>query len=123
MQDSAGKTISYHLGYLDDNLEPTVSASRQPLVLNIMENINAVENALNSAVLDSMALQVGDLKVDYATHISQLKNQGTMLLIQLSQLTGLPIAFDKFQLSAGNTGGNGGNGSVYGQSLVIQSYW
>lgn len=88
-----------------------------------MENINAVENALNSAVLDSMALQVGDLKVDYSAHISQLKNQGTILLIQLSKLTGLPIAFDKFQLSAGNTGGNGGNGSVYGQSLVIQSYW
>lgn len=96
MLDSLGNSISVQLGYQDDLLEPAIGLSRENLVLSLMEQLNTLDTAIAEATLDSMAVSVGDLKVDYQGHLKTLKRQGSDLLKTLSNLVGIPVYYDRF---------------------------
>ena len=62
------------------------------LVYDIVE----IQVMLQQALKDSMASEIGDLKLDMGTYINNLKAQGSSKLAILSRFTGIPIAVDLF---------------------------
>ena len=107
--------IYIQLGYNDSKLEPTLDEARTAKANALCSQLEAIDTALASAVLDSMAMAVGELKVDYAKHIALLKLEGSRLLKELSNVSGLPIAYDRYYGRVNSATPR----SVY----MFQSYW
>lgn len=89
-------SIALQLGYTSDVLDPVLDVARASRANDLIAQLNAVDVALATARIDSMATAVGDLKVDYARHMSLLKAEGSRLLKDLANLTGLAVAYDRF---------------------------
>lgn len=111
-------TIRVQLGYNDDAPDPVLPLAVQDRVTAILSELAAIDEALKAGTLDSMALSVGELKVDYSRHIAQLERRGTQLLRELSFLSGLAIAFDRFSKSLSTS-----VTTVGSSPFSIQSYW
>lgn len=107
-------TISLQLGYTNEDIEPTLSDARLAKANDLIAQLNAIDTALASATLDSMAVAVGELKVDYARHIALLKLEGSRLLKELSNISGIPIVYDRYY---------GSTAVVKSQPYSFQSYW
>ena len=88
--------IRVQLGFNEDLPDPDLPTAVAERVDSVLVQLDAVDDALSTAVLDSMAVKVGDLEVNYSQHIAELEHRGTRLLRHLSALTGLPIAYDRF---------------------------
>ncbi|MBW4443089.1 MAG: hypothetical protein KME10_17985 [Plectolyngbya sp. WJT66-NPBG17] len=73
------------------------------LLLDAIESLNGL---LSAARTDSMAVEVGGIKIDYVQHVRHLKSEGSRLLRQLEALTGLPLKFDQFKGSAPRSSSN-----------------
>lgn len=108
-------TISLQLGYTNEDLEPTLPDARLAKAKDLMAQLNAIDTALASATLDSMAVQVDKLTVDFAKHIALLKLEGSRLLKELANVSGLPIVYDRYYGSVETVTKR----SVY----FFQSYW
>ena len=89
-------TISAHLGYLNDALEPPLTPSRLALCNVLVGHLDSINAALAQNSLDSMAVSVGELQTNYGLNINAMKAEGTRLLRQLSQIAGLPIIYDPY---------------------------
>lgn len=83
-------------------------------ITTLIETLTEIDEQLNSARSDSMAIAVGELKLDYRQHISHLKSEGSRLLRQLSALTEVAIKFDKYR---------GISPSSSASSISAVSYW
>ena len=89
-------SISAYLGYWNDDLEPNLSPSRLGLCNVLIGHLVSIDSALAQNTLDSMAVSVGELQTNYGLNIAVMKSEGTRLLRQLSQLSGLPIIYDPY---------------------------
>lgn len=89
-------TISSQLGYPTDDLEPVLETTRALQANSLMTQLAAIDAALSVSTLDSMAVEVGDLKVNYTRNIQLMKLEGSRLLKQLANLSGLPVLYDRF---------------------------
>jgi hypothetical protein len=111
-------TISFELGYPDDTLEPILEGQRLQRTTAITSELRDVTDQLKAAIQDSMAQDVGGLKVDFDAHIAQVKTEGTRLLLELAQVSGLPLRYDRF---SGRTYPEGSQ-AYLGNPLSIISY-
>lgn len=62
-----------------------------------LDDLTAIDNLIRSARQDSMALEVGGVKVDYRQHLCLLRRDGSDLLKSLSALTSVPILHNRYQ--------------------------
>ncbi len=95
------------LGHSVDMHNPVLSFDRQQRVDRLLQDLQEIDEMLKNALRDSMAVEVGELTVNYGNHIAQLKNEGSTKLRELSVITGIPLLFDKYS----GRGANDGNGS------------
>lgn len=106
--------IALQLGYPITTLDPFLDLARATRASDLVAQLDAIDSALASARLDSMASEVGELKVDYQRHISLLKSEGSRLLKELANLCGMIVAYDRFQ---------GETATLRSSPYSIQSYW
>lgn len=99
-------TIGLLLGYpYPPNLLPDdqLTASQHPHLFDICLTISKYKNLLDAAMLDAMAVKVGDLELDYGTYLNNLKMMGSSNIAMLSQFTGIPLKMDMFTGRVSNT--------------------
>lgn len=109
-------SISLQLGYPDGSVEPSLDTARAAKANEIITQLVAIDLALASARLDSMAVQVDKLAVDYVQHMALLKAEGSRLLKELSNVSGLAVVYDRYY----------GISEVAAKKLspyMFQSYW
>jgi uncharacterized membrane-anchored protein YhcB (DUF1043 family) len=63
----------------------------------IFLELDAIDIQLKDALSDSMAMRIDNLEVNYERHYQHLSSEGSRLLQELSNLTGMPIAYDKYK--------------------------
>lgn len=108
-------SILLQLGYNNETSEPVLTGARLAKANNLIVQLDAIDSALAAARLDSMAVQVDKLTVDYTKHMALLKAEGSRLLKELSNLVGLAISYDRFYGSGSTT--------VKRSAYTFQSYW
>lgn len=62
----------------------------------LMTSLAAIDEALQAAPLDSMAVKIDKLEVSYSQHLTLLKQEGSRMLHELSRLLEIPLAYDKY---------------------------
>lgn len=93
--------IAQYLGYSPPFPTITVDPAAQEAVDIILASLKAVDQQIQQNSIDSLASNVGSLRINaYAANV-ELAKQGTELLKELSRLVGtagepFPITFDKY---------------------------
>lgn len=62
----------------------------------LLQQIADIDAKLTAATEDSMAEKVDSLGLNYRQHVKHLKSEGSRLLRQLSNVTGLKIEYNKY---------------------------
>lgn len=97
--------IRYHCGYREIEqmastpLTEEFSAEEVTQVQRLIDELADVDKALTAARTDSMAIAVGNLKVDYRQHVQHLKDEGTRVLEELAHLTDIHLHRNKYKSS------------------------
>lgn len=103
---SYNQNLAYTLGYSTRHFDPRFTA--QPIVFPlytvddqafmqlILDKLTAIDSELEANRKDSMALDVGGVKVDFLKNMQITKAEGTRLLRALEQASGVPMKFDKY---------------------------
>lgn len=98
------ETILYLLGYnpssTTNDITNTISSSYFNVVIDkLVKYITELEDIdfkLDKARLDSMVTEMDDIALSYTQHISHLQMEGSRLLKDVSNLTGVPLLFDRY---------------------------
>ncbi len=61
------------------------------------EDQGGIDAKLSAATSDSMAMQVGDLKLSYVQHVAHLNFEGSRLLCELGQILGIEPIYNKYK--------------------------
>lgn len=95
---SFNQTLTYHLGYtLGTPVNvPEFSSEQQLVILDVISRLDAIDAELEANRKDSMALDVGGVRVDFNRNIQITRAEGSRLLRLLSQLSGIPLAYDRY---------------------------
>lgn len=122
------ENILFRLGYsesnatdYESNLEANYFAVRVARVDSIMSELAIVDEKILLSLDDSMALKVDSIEVDFQQHYKHLLVEGTKLLRELSNITGIPIFYDKYRsncandptMSLSNNGGASSSNTLY----------
>lgn len=78
----------------DDKVAAIVSR-----VSAILNELSAIDLKLVAATQDSMAVDVGELKLSYAQHVKHLKSEGSRLLNELAIAVGVPVEYNRYRPS------------------------
>jgi len=113
LRDSKQQSVATQLGYPMDSPDIPVTPQNEALVLATMTRLNQVDDAIASAVLDSMAVEVSGLKVDYKQHLATLKAEGSILIAQLGYFVNRPVYYDRFA----------GKYPFQAARFLVKSYW
>lgn len=62
----------------------------------LVTSLTAIDNALATAPLDSMAVKVDKLEVSYSQHLVLLKKEASRMLQEISILTLVPLYYDRY---------------------------
>lgn len=98
-----------HYELLPLGYEITAAAVNE--IQDLLSKMEALDEKLEAATLDSMAVNVDKLTLSYPQHIRHLKGEGSRHLNRIANLIGMAIAYNKYT----------GTGSSSTQSVV--SYW
>lgn len=100
------RQIAYVLGYSARRFDsryypqplqfPEFDSDARVLIVDLMAKLGVIDAELISNRADSMALDVGGVKVDFARNISITKQEGSRLLRELSIMTDIPVAHDRY---------------------------
>jgi hypothetical protein len=93
-------------------LDPIYTAAQQDRILAILGQLDEIDGALHQAALDSMAVKVDTLTLDYGGHGATLRNRGSELLRELSRLSGIPVVADRYTGTGLDDQPRGGAGAV-----------
>ena len=103
---SFNQTLAYTLGFSAKQFDPRFAAQPitfplytaddQAFLQVILDKLTAIDSELEINRKDSMALDVGGVKVDFLKNIQITKAEGTRLLRSLEQASGIPMKFDKY---------------------------
>lgn len=101
------QALAYRLGYSTRDFDPRYTPAPlqfpeytdddKAVIDHIVNKLVAIDTELEQNRKDSMALDVGGVKVDFNRNIAITKAEGTRLLRELSQLSDLPLKYDKYQ--------------------------
>lgn len=64
---------------------------------DLLEEIEAIDLKLTAATQDSMAVEIGELKLSYLQHVKHLKSEGSRLLNELAIAVGVPVQYNKYR--------------------------
>jgi hypothetical protein len=73
-----------------------LSSDRLARVNEILLELDRVDALLAEARQNSMAKDLGTMKLDFTYHINSLKVDGSILLTELGQLCRLPVFYDRY---------------------------
>lgn len=71
----------------------------QPVIdraIAILAELADIDQKLVEARADSMAKEVGQLKLSYSQHVRHLKSEGNRTLKELSNLLGIEVVYSKY---------------------------
>lgn len=119
------QSLCYRLGYSVRDFQnrltglpviiPEFTADDIEALQEIIDKLIALDLELETNRADSMALDVGGVKVDFNRNIQITKAEGSRLLRELAALSAIPIRFDKYLgRYAGNTSST---------PLVVRNYY
>lgn len=66
---------------------------------DLLDELEAIDLKLTAATQDSMAVDVGELKLSYLQHVKHLKSEGSRLLNELAIAVGVPVEYNKYRPS------------------------
>lgn len=66
---------------------------------DLLDELEAIDLKLTAATQDSMAVDVGELKLAYPQHVKHLKSEGSRLLNELSIAVGVPVQYNRYRPS------------------------
>jgi hypothetical protein len=122
---SFNQALAYRLGWSARHFDPRYthapiqfpdySSDDLEALQVIIDKLVAIDEELETNRKDSMALDVGGVKVDFNRNIQITRQEGTRLLKELSQLSDIPIRYDKY------LGRSPGENSV--TPLVVRNYF
>jgi hypothetical protein len=96
--------ISEALGYYEViETQYPISTSRMAQIDARLTALAAVDAGLSSLVQDGMAEGVGDLRLNYGKHGAMLRQEGSRLLKDIANLSGITLRYNRF----------GGKSTVY----------
>ncbi len=119
------QTLAYTLGYSTRHFDPRYTA--QPIVFpefteddvayiqKILDKLTAIDEELEANRKDSMATDVGGIKIDFHKNIQITKSEGTRLLKELERITDIPLMYDKY---LGRT-----QSGLSSTPIVVRSYY
>lgn len=90
--------ISEILGYNEVQYpEFAISTARQNVIEERVLELTTIDDALKQARLNSVADSIGDIRLQFRNHISLLKEEGSRILKEISNLSGIPLEFDRYR--------------------------
>lgn len=109
--------LGYSLQYAKANPSPipeSVLADPDTISLigSLLDQMDELDAQMASVLTDSMAVQVADIKLDYAGYLSMALGKGNRLLYRLSALTGIPINANGYTMSGAVQNPRGGQIAV-----------
>ena len=103
---SFNHALAYRLGYSTRDLQYTLTQSALQFPPYTVDDVEALQEIIDKLITldaeletnraDSMALDVGGVKVDFNRNMQITKAEGSRLLRELSALADVPIKFDKY---------------------------
>ena len=103
---SFNQALAYRLGYSTRDLQYTLTQSALQFPPYTVDDVEALQEIIDKLITldaeletnraDSMALDVGGVKVDFNRNMQITKAEGSRLLRELSALADVPIKFDKY---------------------------
>jgi hypothetical protein len=119
------QALCYRLGYSVRDFQnrftgvpiiiPEYTADDIEALQEIIDKLIALDLELETNRADSMALDVGGVKVDFNRNIQITKSEGSRLLKELSYLSDIPVKYDKY------LGRRAGSNST--TPLVVRNYY
>lgn len=82
--------------YVYSILQGIIDRERKELILELIEQVEEIKLALSKAISKSFLEQVDEIKLNYRVQIRELKREGSRLLKQIAQLTGLELKYNPF---------------------------
>jgi len=73
-----------------------LSPERSSRVMAIVADLETIDGLLAEARANTMAINLGTMKLDFATHLAALKLEATNLLTELAQLSGIALFFNRY---------------------------
>lgn len=94
-------------GLLGYNVVPDTSSDpvSEPLA-SVMVNILELQRLSSESRLDSVAVSIGDLKLDYNSYLGRMKAEASQQVKVLSSMTEQPIKVDIFSGTVPRSGNN-----------------
>lgn len=99
--------VAYALGYssrqFDSRLTsnplqvPDYSVEDREILLSLLAELALIDQQIKDAMPDSMAEKVSDISVNFHRHILILKEEGSRILNELAQFSGLPLAYNRYR--------------------------
>ena len=102
---SIDKLVYITLGYSLRDLDGTnltrltmspIDPSSEVYVRSMIESLAEIDIKITDAISDSMAEVVDKLKLNYAQHISYLRDLGSTQLKELARFVDIPVKYDKY---------------------------
>jgi hypothetical protein len=102
-----GYQVPYERLYADQFQYKEFAETYIDRALAILPLLTSIDKQLIEMLPDSMAVEVGELKLNYRQHKQLLLSQATALLNELAGLVGLQVAYNKYSGAGANVcGGN-----------------
>ncbi len=72
------------------------SPERATRITKLLLEVTDIDTLLSEARVNSMAQQLGTMKLDFQYHIQSLKADASLKLAEMSRLSGIPVFFDRY---------------------------
>lgn len=66
---------------------------------DLLDELESIDLKLTAATQDSMAVDVGELSLNYVQHVKHLKSEGSRLLNELAIAVGVPVQYNRYRPS------------------------
>jgi hypothetical protein len=92
-----GALADYGKTVVKDHLESNFSDVVVIKVTELLEELDEIDLKLKEAREDSYVMSIASTQLNYASHVSHLKNEGSRLLETISTVLDVPIRANKYR--------------------------
>lgn len=89
-------TIALTLGYPEGTPDPTLGPQSLETTNRLLTELETIDQQIADARRDSMAEEIDGMKVNFSAHIAELKADGSRLLRQIANVSGMALKFDRY---------------------------
>ena len=92
-----GALADYHKTVVKDHLESNFSDVVVTKVTELLEELDEIDLKLKEAREDSYVMSIASTQLNYTSHVSHLKSEGSRLLETISTVLDVPIRANKYR--------------------------